>query len=725
MAKFLVTSGSYFEPFTYDELAKPVMQTVEAHNAAQDVYDAMSDQTELLRRYVDQEPENSIVRQRYNDYVQKLSNLQNNLWQHGYNAGTRRDLSIARAGYNSDINRIGTSIKTRQDRSAAYHKFKAEHPDAVMGIDPGLSSLDNYFNDDLYGQNYFQYDGKQFEASVATEIQAKAQELLNSNVIKDKDLVAQLTRITRYGVSNDDIAEASPIVDALIDADADTRDKYYKEHNVSNAAQLLVETLINRYDATGIRDSDAPESERQRMLGYGKSGWAHGVMKPEQKDFENPEYKEQQSIRMMNRQHQLNKDLEKYKYDLQHPAPDPNAPYSFHNFMDSYEVTGENHEKKKKTVNERIDFKEPQKLFSSSGAEITDHATASELVFGGNERRQLYDYFGFDYGRDPEWGIDGLTPSSRFLSGKITVNNVEYNTRYNPHKKYTDPKTGETMKGAIEVWTDDVNNAKIDLERTQRYKAARQRYEDRVEHYKTKEKDIYKAATINPDKQYDYYKEDGLGFDVPLTEYKTSVMSLPGNSVNAVHNLYIAEKGTDSGDYLGRLSGKLSLGFTVTEASKGNYIGQFNIGGEPYKGRDYNESVAGFHTINKHGDISKDAIKDPNKVFAFDKNGITNVTSAYVDENALVNGYVIVTTTKSASPITVPVSYLRDDNLKGAFITCQQQYAELMDNANASDYAKYMGTLMILDGLCSKVKSAVGYIENTQSQGGTNKDDTN
>ena len=91
MAKFLVTSGSHFEPFTYDELAKPIMQAVEAHNAAQEQYDTIADQAELLRRYVEQEPDNALVRQRYNDYMQKLESLQNNLWRSGFNASTKRD----------------------------------------------------------------------------------------------------------------------------------------------------------------------------------------------------------------------------------------------------------------------------------------------------------------------------------------------------------------------------------------------------------------------------------------------------------------------------------------------------------------------------------------------------------------------------------------------------------------------------------------------------------
>ena len=111
MAKYLVTSGSSFEPFTYYQLVKPIAQMAEAHRSAQDAYDTITTESEALRRYIEQEPNDSAARSMYNNYMNRLNSLQQNLWDNGYTAQTRRDLSAARAGYASDITRLGTAVK--------------------------------------------------------------------------------------------------------------------------------------------------------------------------------------------------------------------------------------------------------------------------------------------------------------------------------------------------------------------------------------------------------------------------------------------------------------------------------------------------------------------------------------------------------------------------------------------------------------------------------------
>ena len=159
MPKFLVTSGSYFQPFTYDELAKPIMQTVEAHNAAQDAYDALALDTEALRQYIEREPNSPEAKALYDTYTQQLSSLQNNLWTRGYNAGTRRDLSAARTGYANSITRLASVIGQRQEDSKAHREAKIKNPDLVTSADPITQSLDDYLNNRA-NQNYFSYNGK-------------------------------------------------------------------------------------------------------------------------------------------------------------------------------------------------------------------------------------------------------------------------------------------------------------------------------------------------------------------------------------------------------------------------------------------------------------------------------------------------------------------------------------------------------------------------------------
>ena len=117
MARFIVTSGSHFQPLTYDELVKPLMQMTEAQNKAQDAYDQISMETNALENYISQNPGDENARAMYDNYKAKLSALQNNLWNNGYSSQTARDLSVARAGYAGDVTRLATAIKNTSRHS--------------------------------------------------------------------------------------------------------------------------------------------------------------------------------------------------------------------------------------------------------------------------------------------------------------------------------------------------------------------------------------------------------------------------------------------------------------------------------------------------------------------------------------------------------------------------------------------------------------------------------
>ena len=296
MAKYLVTNGSHFNPFTYDELAKPIMQAVEAHNATAEAYDTLSSGAEALRQYILREPEDSEARMLYDSYMAKLDRVQNNLWEKGYNANTRRDLSAARAGYQSDITRLATAVKDRSERSAAYWDARHKNPNLVTGRDPGVDALDDYLRDANHGLNWFSYDSAQFEKDVFDETKARAQALYSklsdpNAIVTNPKLKQELTRVINKGVTNEEVDAASVLVDQLINMSASDRDKFYRANSetVSPVVQMLTESLINRYDATGIRGYDVDANERQKLINRGKAGLAGGVMAPEIKDFTNPE----------------------------------------------------------------------------------------------------------------------------------------------------------------------------------------------------------------------------------------------------------------------------------------------------------------------------------------------------------------------------------------------------------------------------------------------------
>ena len=106
MPKYLVTSGSHFEPFTYDELVKPVVAAQQAQDQTQQAYDALALDTESLRRYISDSEEDKETRALYDNYMDKLNEFQDDLYNNGYSPKAKRSLSEARRAYASDISRI-------------------------------------------------------------------------------------------------------------------------------------------------------------------------------------------------------------------------------------------------------------------------------------------------------------------------------------------------------------------------------------------------------------------------------------------------------------------------------------------------------------------------------------------------------------------------------------------------------------------------------------------
>ena len=291
MPKYLVTNGSYFEPFTYDELAKPVMQAVEAHSATQDVYDTITAETEALRQYLLREPADSEARRLYDNYTAKLETLQNNLWTKGFNASTRRDLSAARAGYASDITRLGTAIKSRQDRSAEYWKTKHDHPDMIMGTDPGLSGLDSYLMNDRFGQDYFSYSGESFMNEVGTDAKARMDEMLNDPRILDKypQLKGYIPILKKDGFSSQQVQNAVNAVRSYYGGNDKALD------NLDFASGVLADVLRSHVDSTGARGKVSP-TEFDRLLRYGEAGLSQSIGKSDVQFLKDLEWEQEQKL---------------------------------------------------------------------------------------------------------------------------------------------------------------------------------------------------------------------------------------------------------------------------------------------------------------------------------------------------------------------------------------------------------------------------------------------
>ena len=717
MARFIVTNGSYYEPFTYDELVKPLAQMTEAQNAAADNYDTLSLETEALRRYISDNEEDKRAKAIYDNYVNQLNSLQNDLWRNGYNTSTRRGLSAARAGYASDINRIKKAVENRQARSQEYWKARHDDPTLVTGDDPGKSGLDNYLDDDQYGSNWYSYSGAQFANEVGADAKARADEMFaDPQIMRDPRLAGYITRIKREGFTSDEVNRAANAVRQSFAGD----DKALS--SLDPASAILASVLTSHLSSTGAYDKVSP-NEYNRLIDYGAAGLSQAIGKTTYQDISDKVWDAEMDFQKWKRQQE---------YTAKAKAAADKAAGLRIEDTNTIMSKGENHDVAAKDT-AKYSNNNSIRLFTKDGKELNNAVQASDLVYSGGLRRQAYERLGFDIGRDTTW--DGLlsysTPSSKFLSGVIRNGDQTIYTTYDPYVRWTD-KNGVKHKGGVVVNGDGVSEH-VDIALTDYYNTVRKQYEDTVDYYKKNESDVFKAATIDPDSQAKDYKKYNIGFDTPLNQFQEIVMHQPENSVMNYTTSYIARTGTDSGKYIDRFSDLLSGSM---DRGKDWFLGSGKGVKKDDNWRQYEGTNMYIHEISKYGTMSSETA-DPDNIFDFDDNGrITNIEDIQITPASVAGGYLICKTTPSGKAkgksFAINVDMLNSNALRSSFYQAREALQYIADhpaefqNPQISGYSSASEAAFdVISGVSRKFKDILGYWTNTQSQGGSSQENRN
>ena len=410
MARYLVTSGSHFEPMSYQEIIAPLQALTEQHNAAADAYDAFALESGALDNFIDKEND-PIARRMYEDYTNKLSTLQENLWKHGVTAGTRRDLAAARAGY-ANIGKLKEALQNRQERSKEYWDARHKNPSLITGADPSLSSLDSYLADVNYGRDWYSYSGDDFMNEVGADAKARAGELMrNPEITKNPELAGYLTRITQEGFSSDEVRNAGDAVEAVLSGQLKQSDLA----GLSAPEQILADVLLSHVNSTGARDRVSPE-EFSRLVKYGRAGLSQAIGKTEMKDFSDKVWEANQEWNMWKR---------KADYTAQAKAPTGTQeapqilPYTLNDistYMESAEA-----ERINKTLGQIGDFKQPVIVTDAEGnSSVLNNAFDAEKVLNSFGKDEFY----------MKYGINPDKPTGKWKLEAGNGKQVEYRVVY-------------------------------------------------------------------------------------------------------------------------------------------------------------------------------------------------------------------------------------------------------------------------------------------------------
>lgn len=132
--RVILTNNATFEPFTFDELLKPLSMYTTEYNAVEEGLSTLGSTADLLKQYA-MEDQDSEAFKRYNQFTSDLDSLAETMASSGLSAVGRKHLLEMTKRYASEITPIETAVKNRAAIAAEQRKLKAHKPTLMFDKD--------------------------------------------------------------------------------------------------------------------------------------------------------------------------------------------------------------------------------------------------------------------------------------------------------------------------------------------------------------------------------------------------------------------------------------------------------------------------------------------------------------------------------------------------------------------------------------------------------------
>lgn len=151
MPNYFVTNTARFNPFTYQELATPLIQATQQHLALDEALSNLDDGT--LAVYLAGEDPESEYAKGYSNLTNRIQSLSNQLATNGLDANTMRDAMKLRGDYKRFATPVEAAGKRKQQLSDEYRKLQLTVP-YLIGENPSEKSLQFYIDNPNYTPEY-------------------------------------------------------------------------------------------------------------------------------------------------------------------------------------------------------------------------------------------------------------------------------------------------------------------------------------------------------------------------------------------------------------------------------------------------------------------------------------------------------------------------------------------------------------------------------------------
>ena len=139
--KIVLTNNVKFNPYTFDEMLKPLAMAADAYNTVQSGIEELGAKADLMKMYADEVP-GSKAANIYNSYAKDLEKQANMLAKHGLTPTSRQGLLNMKRRYNSEVVPIETAAAKREALTKEQREALIRDPSLMFDVDYSKTQLD-------------------------------------------------------------------------------------------------------------------------------------------------------------------------------------------------------------------------------------------------------------------------------------------------------------------------------------------------------------------------------------------------------------------------------------------------------------------------------------------------------------------------------------------------------------------------------------------------------
>lgn len=139
--RIVLTNNARFNPYTFDEMLKPLAMAADAYNTVQSGIEELGAKADLMKMYANEVPDSKTANM-YNSYAKDLEKQADTLAKHGLTPASRQELLRMKRRYSSEITPIETAVAKREALTKEQREAALRDPSVMFDTDYSRAQLD-------------------------------------------------------------------------------------------------------------------------------------------------------------------------------------------------------------------------------------------------------------------------------------------------------------------------------------------------------------------------------------------------------------------------------------------------------------------------------------------------------------------------------------------------------------------------------------------------------